>query len=85
MVKAYPTDEKGNRNGDIRSFSDIKWATLNRLGKHRWVECNDEKPRIAIELLTHEKEEEVKLQEEAIEDNSFTKRKRVTKNRNNEQ
>ena len=79
MVKAYPTDENGMRNGAIRSFSDLHWATLNRMGKHRWVEAINEKPCVTVELLNAEKEAEKNIEE--IIETSRSPRKRVTKNK----
>ena len=78
MVRAYPTDENGIRNGATRSFSDIQWATLNRMGKHRWVEAINEKPCVTVELLTSEKEAEQDI-EEIIDTSHKKTRKRVTK------
>lgn len=96
MVRAYPTDEQGNRNGESRSFSDLQWKNLNSIGKHRWVIVTNEKPCVTVELLKEDsgvtfeqfniEDEDLPKEEEEEEPKyiSNKKRKRVTKNKNNE-
>ncbi len=51
MVQAFPTDEKGNQSGPIKSFSDEHWGRLKTLKPFRWgvVETNVKKS--VVELM----------------------------------
>ncbi len=44
MVKAYPIDSKGVRNGAVRQFTDFHWNKMKaHLGKKlAWIEVQEE-------------------------------------------
>lgn len=57
MIRAYPIDEKGTRIGEVKSFSDQQWATMQaHFGKKlRYVEVSDGAPATSettVELIS---------------------------------
>lgn len=47
MPKAEQLDNKGNRTGLVRHFSDGVWFKLSRLKNCKWVLCENDTPKIS--------------------------------------